>query len=119
MLPPNLAERALAKGTVMSCFFFFFVFVFVFFFAPKEAYPIVGQLEKITVKKAQVKIVNARKTNVGSLEIPTPGHLSVIKGNIILVWVTKQILQIYIFLFVQKRLLFIVSDLINVFMCFS
>ena len=29
MLPPNLA-RALAKGTVMSCFFFFFFFFYNF-----------------------------------------------------------------------------------------
>ena len=32
-----------------------------FFFASKEAYPIVRQLEKITVKKAQAKVVKCAK----------------------------------------------------------
>ena len=31
------------------------------FFASKEAYPIVRQLEKITVKKAQAKVVKCAK----------------------------------------------------------
>ena len=31
------------------------------FFASKEMYPIVRQLEKITVKKAQVKVVKCAK----------------------------------------------------------
>ena len=30
----------------------------------KEAYPIVKQLEKITVKKAQAKIVNGKKKQI-------------------------------------------------------
>ena len=34
---------------------------FNFFFASKEAYPIVRQLEKITVKKAQAKVVKCAK----------------------------------------------------------
>ena len=38
-------------------FFFVFFFFFFFFFVSKEAYPIVRQLEKITVKKAQAKVV--------------------------------------------------------------
>ena len=33
----------------------------IFFFASKEAYPIVRQLEKITVKKAQAKVVKCAK----------------------------------------------------------
>ena len=44
--------------------------------ASKEAYQIVRQLEKITVKKAQAK----QKTNLGSLGIPL-GHLSVKRGH--------------------------------------
>ena len=34
-----------------------------FFFASKEAYPIVRQLVKITVKKAQAKVVKYAKNN--------------------------------------------------------
>ena len=34
---------------------------FFFFFASKEAYPIVRQLEKITVKKAEAKVVKCAK----------------------------------------------------------
>ena len=33
-----------------------------FFFASKEAYPIVRQLEKITVKKAQAKVAKCAKS---------------------------------------------------------
>ena len=33
----------------------------IFFFASKEAYPIVRQLEKITEKKAQAKVVKCAK----------------------------------------------------------
>ena len=45
----------------------------------KEAYPIVRQLEKITVKKAEAKVVKCakKKTNLGSLGTPLD-HLSVI-----------------------------------------
>ena len=42
----------------------------------KESYPIVRHLEKITVKKAQAKVVKYAKNNIGSLR-PPPGHLSV------------------------------------------
>ena len=42
----------------------------------KEAHPIVRQLEKITVKKAQAKVVKCAKTNLGSLGTPL-GHLNV------------------------------------------
>ena len=42
----------------------------IFFLASKEAYPIITQLEQITVKKAEAKVVNARKTNLGSLGTP-------------------------------------------------
>ena len=39
----------------------------------KEAYSIVTQLEKKqTVKKAQAKVENARKKNLGSLGTPPP-----------------------------------------------
>ena len=34
------------------------------FFASKEAYPIVRQLEKITVKKAQAKVVKMREEQI-------------------------------------------------------
>ena len=46
------------------------------FFASKEAYLIVRQLEKIMVKKAQAKVIKWAKNNVGSLGPPL-GHLSV------------------------------------------
>ena len=55
----------------MGRFNFFF-----FFFASKEVYPIVTQLEKITVKKEQAKVVKCRKTNLGFLGPPL-SHLSV------------------------------------------
>ena len=44
---------------------FIFFILFYFFFASKEAYPIVRQLEKITVKKAQTKVVKCAKTILG------------------------------------------------------
>ena len=47
------------------------------FFASKEAYPIVRQLKKITVKKAEAKVVKCAK-NKSWVPIRTPlGHLSV------------------------------------------
>ena len=46
------------------------------FFASKEAYPIVRQLEKITVKKAQVKVVKCAKNKSWVPRNPL-GHLSV------------------------------------------
>ena len=47
-----------------------------FFFASKEAYPIVRQLEKITVKKAQAKVVKCAK-NKSWVPRTHLGHLSV------------------------------------------
>ena len=44
------------------------------FFAPKEAYPIVRQLEKITVKKAQAKLVK-RAENKSWIPMNTPWSL--------------------------------------------
>ena len=38
-----------------------------FFFASKEAYPIVRQLEKMTVKKAEAKVVKCAKNKYLSL----------------------------------------------------
>ena len=50
---------------------------FFFFLASKEAYPIVRQLDKITVKKAQAKVVKYAK-NKSWVPARTPlGHLSV------------------------------------------
>ena len=59
----------ISEKTTGSIYFFFF-------FASKEAYPLVRQLEKITVKKAQAKVVKCPKTNLGSLGTPL-GHLCV------------------------------------------
>ena len=48
------------------------------FFASKEAYPIVRQLEKITVKKAEAKVVKCAKNKSWVPRNPPPlGHLSV------------------------------------------
>ena len=47
-----------------------------FFFASKEAYLMVRQLEKITVKKAQAKVVKCAK-NKSWVPMNPPGHLSV------------------------------------------
>ena len=49
------------------------------FFASKEAYPIVRQLEKITVKKAEAKVVKCAKNKSWVPRTPPPplGHLSV------------------------------------------
>ena len=46
------------------------------YFASKEAYPIVRQLEKITVKKAQAKVVKCAK-NKCWVPRNSPGHLVV------------------------------------------
>ena len=48
-------------------------------FASKEAYPIVRQLEKITVKKAEAKVVKCAKNKSWVPRNPPPplGHLSV------------------------------------------
>ena len=54
------------------------IFFFFFFFASKEAYPIVRQLEKITVKKVQAKVVKCAKNKSWVPRNP-PGHLSVNK----------------------------------------
>ena len=43
----------------------------IFFFASKEAYPIVRQLENITVKKAQAKVVKCAKKNIYIYWVPT------------------------------------------------
>ena len=54
------------------------IFFFFFFFASKEAYPIVRQLEKITVKKAEAKVVKCAKNKSWVPRNPPPlGHLSV------------------------------------------
>ena len=50
------ANKRENDGVNLIFFFFFF-----FFFASKEAYPIVRQLEKITVKKAEAKVVKCAK----------------------------------------------------------
>ena len=50
------------------------LFIFLFF-ASKEAYPIVRQLQKITVKKAQAKVVKCTKNTCWVPRNP-PGHLS-------------------------------------------
>ena len=47
------------------------------FFASKEAYPIVRQLEKITVKKAEAKVVKCAKNKSWVPRNPPLGHLSV------------------------------------------
>ena len=47
------------------------IYLFFYFFALKEAYPIGRQLENVTVKKAQAKVVKfEKKTNLGSLGPP-------------------------------------------------
>ena len=64
----------ISEKTTGSIFFFFFFF----FFASKEAYPIVRQLEKITVKKAQAKAVKCAKNKSWVPRTPPPlGHVSV------------------------------------------
>ena len=50
---------------------------FLFFFASKEVYLIVRQLEKITVKKAQTKVVKCAQKILGPKEPFLLGHLSV------------------------------------------
>ena len=45
-------------------------------FASKEAHPLVTQLEKITVKKVQAKVVKCAKINLGSLGVHTPNSIS-------------------------------------------
>ena len=55
------------EKTTGSISFFFF-----FFFASKEAYPIVGQLEKITVKKAEAKVVKCAKNKSWVPRNPPP-----------------------------------------------
>ena len=55
-----------------------YLFIYLLFFASKEAYLIVRQLEKITVKKAQAKIVKCKKNKSWvPRNRPPPGHLSV------------------------------------------
>ena len=55
-----------------------YLFIYLFIFASKEAYPIVRQLEKITVKKAQAKVVKYAKNKSWVPRTPPPlGHLSV------------------------------------------
>ena len=54
------------------------IYLFIYFFASKEAYPIVRQLEKITMKKAQAKVVKCAKNKSWVPRNPPPlGHLSV------------------------------------------
>ena len=48
------------------------------FFASKEAYPIVRQLEKITMKKAEANVVKMREKQILG---PPLGHLSVKPGQ--------------------------------------
>ena len=45
-------------------------FNFFFFFALKETYPIVRQLEKITVKKAKAKVIKCEKNKSWVLRNP-------------------------------------------------
>ena len=55
--------------------------MYLFIFSSKKVYPIVRQLEKITMKKAQAKVVKCTENNSwvsGSRNPPSPiGHLSV------------------------------------------
>ena len=53
-----------------------YLFIY-FFFASKEAYPIVRQLEKIMVKKAEAKVVKCVKNKSWVPRTPPLGHLSV------------------------------------------
>ena len=64
----------ISEKTTGSIWSFFF-----FFFASKEAYPIVRQLEKKTVKKAQAKVVKCAKNKscMGPYGGSPLGHLSV------------------------------------------
>ena len=57
--------------------FICYLLIFFFYFESKEAYPIVRQLEKITVKKAQAKVVNGEKKNCWVPRTPPPRHLGV------------------------------------------
>ena len=41
-----------------------YLFIYLFIFASKEAYPIVRLLEKITVKKAEAKVVKCAKKQI-------------------------------------------------------
>ena len=54
-------------GSIYSFFFFFF--------ASKEAYPIVRQLENITVKKAEAKVVKCAKNKSFVSRTPSPWSL--------------------------------------------
>ena len=42
-------------------YFYLFIYLFIIYLRQKEAYPIVRQLEKITVKRAQAKVVKCAK----------------------------------------------------------
>ena len=52
----------ISDKTPGSIYLVYFIYLFIFFFfASKKAYPIVRQLEKITVKKAEAKVVKCAK----------------------------------------------------------
>ena len=64
-------------GSIYFILFYFILFYFQFF-PSKEVYPRVTQLEKITVKKAQAKVVKWVKNKSWVLRNSLPlGHLSV------------------------------------------
>ena len=68
----------ISEKTTGSIYLFIYLFIyFFFFFASKEAYPVVRQLEKITVKKAQGKVVKCAKNKSWVPRNPPLGHLSV------------------------------------------
>ena len=48
----------ISEKTTGSIYLFIYLFIF---FASKEAYPIVRQLEKMTMKKAEAKVVKCAK----------------------------------------------------------
>ena len=50
-------------------FTYLFIYLFIYF-ASKEAYPIVRQLEKITVKKVQAEVVKCAKSKSWALGPP-------------------------------------------------
>ena len=50
--------------------------IYFFFFASKDVYPIVRQLEKITVKKAEAKVVKCAKNKSWVRGTPPPWSLN-------------------------------------------
>ena len=65
----------ISKKTTGSIYLF--IYLFIFFFASKEAYPIVRQLQKNNGQKAQAKEVKCAKNKCWIHRTPRLGHLSV------------------------------------------